>query len=409
MLNTTLRALTMISRFGLVFALARLLPPSLLGEYGLIAAGLGFSLIAVGLDFHTFTTRELLGSEQDLWPTMLRDQLVFTLFGYAVVVPVSIGIFLADVLPMQHLGFFLVLLVLEHVSQEIIRLLIVIGRPVRATFVLLVRSGIWVWIAVGLMMVRAETRDIRVVFGFWAIGGFCAIALGLWGLRGLPWRAKRGPVDWPWIRKGVRVAAVLFAANLCYRAILIGDRIATDHFADRDLLGVYTLYIGIASAVTVFLDSAVIAFLYPKVVAAFMSGDIETFRDGMRTLTRQTVTATTILALVALGGINPVLSFLGQAIYSEHLPAFWLLLGGASLHSLSMIPHYGLYAMGQDRGILAGNAVSLGMFLLISLLAGPRLSMTGVALGVSAGLAGGGAVKAVRYRWHVARLQPGPA
>jgi O-antigen/teichoic acid export membrane protein len=406
LLNTALRALTMASRFALVFVLARLLPPEVLGEYGLVAAAVGFSLIAVGLDFYTFTTRELLATDQSRWPTMVRDQLVFALFGYAVVLPVSIGLFFGGVLPLEYLGFFLVLLVFEHLAQEINRLLIVIGRPLRATMVLFLRSGLWVWIAIGLMGIRVESRDLRLVFGLWIIGGGSAIAMGLWVLRDLPWRAKRPPVDWTWIRRGVRVAAVLFAANLCYRSILIGDRFAVDLVAGRELLGVYTLYVGVAAAVTVFLDSAVIAFLYPRVVAAFRGGDLDLFHSGMRTLRRQTVAATLILAAGAVVGMYPVLVFLDQPIYATQLPVFWLLVGGMSLYSLSMIPHYGLYAMGHDRGILAGNALSLVVFLVISALAGARLALPGVALGVAAGLTSGGLLKAVEYRKQLALLAP---
>jgi hypothetical protein len=62
--------------------------------------------------------------------------------------------------------------------------------------------------------------------------------------------------------------------------------------------------------------------------------------------------------------------------------------------------------MGHDRGILAGNALSLVVFLVISALAGARLALPGVALGVAAGLTSGGLLKAVEYRKQLALLAP---
>ena len=56
-----------------------------------------------------------------------------------------------------------------------------------------------------------------------------------------------------------------------------------------------------------------------------------------------------------------VLNFLGNQIYSVKMMFLPILLVMAGLQGLSLVPHYGLYAMGRDRALIASH---YGVFLL---------------------------------------------
>ncbi len=51
-----LRGLTLASRFLLSLLLARMLSPAEMGEYGLLTAALAFALLAIGLEFYSYTS-----------------------------------------------------------------------------------------------------------------------------------------------------------------------------------------------------------------------------------------------------------------------------------------------------------------------------------------------------------------
>ena len=91
--NIGLRSMTLGSRFVLIFILAKLLEPAELGLYGLLTATIAYVMMAVGFDFYSYTTRELINTDRKHWLALLRDQGVFFGITYAVVVPLCFLIF----------------------------------------------------------------------------------------------------------------------------------------------------------------------------------------------------------------------------------------------------------------------------------------------------------------------------
>ena len=67
------------------------------------------------------------------------------MIAYAVVLPLLLTVFLCGLISWKYAGWFYVLLIIEHISQESGRLLITLSRPTRASIVLFLRSGIWVY------------------------------------------------------------------------------------------------------------------------------------------------------------------------------------------------------------------------------------------------------------------------
>ena len=67
LVSIVLRGMTLGSKFLLIFILARFLTPAELGLYGLLAATIGYALHLLGLDFYTYTTRELLKRPREEW------------------------------------------------------------------------------------------------------------------------------------------------------------------------------------------------------------------------------------------------------------------------------------------------------------------------------------------------------
>lgn len=80
--NILLRALTLSSKFLLVFYLAKFLEPAQLGLYGLFAATIGYALYILGLEFYTFSTREFIKTPSSEWGNYLKSQTYLTLTIY---------------------------------------------------------------------------------------------------------------------------------------------------------------------------------------------------------------------------------------------------------------------------------------------------------------------------------------
>ena len=65
--NITLRGMTLVSKFVLLFFLAKFLQASEVGLYGLLSATIGYALYVIGFEFYNFSTREMIGEDSKHW------------------------------------------------------------------------------------------------------------------------------------------------------------------------------------------------------------------------------------------------------------------------------------------------------------------------------------------------------
>lgn len=381
--NVILRGATLGSKFVLLIVIAEFMTPTAVGQYGILVATVNYALFVLGLDFYTYSTREMLGSPRDCWPSLLRNQAAFFFVCYGTMLPVLYLFFrCVHVLPGGLELWFFVLLLLEHLAQELSRVLVIMAEPVSATFLGFLRGGLWVFACVVVMAVEPRTRIVETIMIAWTFGSLCSVIFGLVRLGRLPSSGRRTEVNWRWIWCGVKVCVPLLVSTLAIRGLFVADRYMERYFAGAEILGVYTFYINIANAMQAFLDAAVFSFQYPRVVEAARSGNAESFSEAVRRLASATRITLCALVLIAGAGIKPLLGLLHRPIYAEHLGMFAWILTGTVLFCLSMVPHYALYAVRRDRAIIATNLSSVVVFIV----AAPLLALYLNALAVPVAL-----------------------
>ena len=276
-----LRALTLASRFLLSLLLARMLSPAEMGQYGLLTAALAFALLAVGLEFYSYTLRELVPATPERRARIIADQMVL---GTAALVSVGIvvaGAVAASSFPVRLAPWFILILVTEHVSLEATRILIVTWRPVRAYIGVFLRGGIWVYAIAVLMYAAPSTQTLETVLVWWALGGVLSIAFSAFSLSELPWRELSGyRPDIKNIREGLRTARPFMLTAAGALVISYVDRFVIDAYVGREALGIYTFYstilIGLLS-----LGGSVSHQFLPKVIAGYAAGP-DAYRTALR-------------------------------------------------------------------------------------------------------------------------------
>ncbi|MBH2032227.1 MAG: oligosaccharide flippase family protein [Pseudomonadales bacterium] len=387
LINIALRGMTLASKFLLIFFLARFLEPAELGLYGLLTATISYALYLLGFDFYTFTTREILKRDRSEWGGLLKDQGALSLLLYAIFLPMLSLVFINGYLPWHVAAWFFALLVLEHLTQELGRLLIAISEQLLASIVLFLRSGIWAVAATALMLVEPETRSLNLVLGAWTAGGIAALLLGVYRLNKLGIAGWHRKVDWKWIRKGLKVAIPLLVATLAIRGVFTLDRYWFGALAGLDILGAYVLFMGVCNALMSFLDAGVFAFIYPSLITAYHKQDSDAFRQSLRKMLIQTLLLTIVFAGTATVLIEPLLSWLNKPLYLEYQDLFpWLLLA-TLLYAVGMVPHFALYAQGQDRPIIHSHIASLICFIPTTWLFSAHWPYLAVPLGLCASFA----------------------
>jgi len=360
--NIALRGITLGSKFVLIFALAKLLQPAEVGLYGLLAVTIAYVMMALGFDFYSYATRELINTDRKDWSALLRDQSVFYGITYAIILPLNLLIFWYGFLPWSLALWFFPLLVLEHVAQELNRLLVAMSEPLWASVVLFVRHGLWSIVAAVWMWLVPDQRSLGFVFAAWTAGGLLACVIAAGRLRGLDSGSLARAIDWSWIKRGVLVAIPFVFATLSLRALYTVDRYWIEALCGLEVLAAYVLYMGIANVIMNFLDASIFTFLYPALIAAAAKRDQTGFDNQMKRLTRQTLWATLGLSLVVLLLAKPLLAWIDKPVYSQYFSLLYWTVLATALSGISMIPHYALYACRRDRPIIFSHLASLPIF-----------------------------------------------
>jgi O-antigen/teichoic acid export membrane protein len=389
LLSLVLRSASVGGKLVLVLYLGKFLSLHDLGVYGLTTTTVLVVVYVIGFDFYTYCARELLAAPPSTRRRLLRDQLVCHALGYGMLVPALSVIFATGFLPWSIVGTFYWILVGTHLCQEIHRVLITLSRPVAAYAISAVAHGLWPFPVVLLGVLYPELRTLNVILVAWAISGTFGAALGVFWLHqldALPCSRER--IDWMWIRRGMTVSYRFFLASLLYRSIELLNRYFLHHFWDDSRVGVYTLYASIANTAHDLTFTAVAAPLFGPLVSSFQSGEYAQFSRQLERLRRGVVRSSLILFPAFVAGMHVLAAILAKPLLREELPAYYLLLAGAVLLNLSLVPQYQLYARRTDGPILLAAAVAAIVDVASNVLLVPTYGVRGAGFATLVAMAG---------------------
>lgn len=361
-LNVSLRVLSMGSRFVLIFVLAKLLDPEEVGLFGLIMATISFSVLIIGADYYTYTQREMLSRPTDQWSFVIQHQIKAQLILYIFLLPIQALFFVFGLIDWQYFIWFFVLLLTEHIAQEINRLLIAMQKQILASWVLFVRLGSWVLVVIPLMYVYPRFQNIETLFLAWLLGSLLAIVLGVVVIkRSLPsWHAVK--TDYAWLKKGFKVGGLFLLASICFKGLLTFDRYAIEALDSISVLGVYVFYIGVVMGVYSFLEPAVFSFLYPKMLKSYHMQDKNAYQNAFKELIVSTIIISIFLGLFIWLVMPYIVNWIEKPIYEDYLSCLPILIAAGFARTLGFIPHYALYSMKGDKWIVFAHMSALLVF-----------------------------------------------
>ena len=358
--NTTLRVITLFSRFFLIFFLAKYLEPESLGYYGLFSATVAYSLFIVGLDFYSFSTRELIESSKEDEGRIVISSLVFSTLSTLI-----LSIFIYTVIkhffnwPTLLLSYFFPILLLENINQEIGRLLVAKSYQNAASIVLLFRTGIWSFLVVFLMIFHIESRDLKYLFCLWLFFDLLALIYGLIKLSSIISRSKKY-IDFSWILKGIKVSLFFFVGSLFFRAIQTFDRYLVENIGSIESVAPYVLFVGIASALNAILDAGVFSYAYPSLIKLNRNKNLF-IKKVNETLVLVTGCAV-VFVFLCIYAIPYLLNWIGNPLYNSHVHMFPLILTSAVINGYGMVFHYAVFANRKDSMIVLSSIISFLFF-----------------------------------------------
>lgn len=364
--NLMLRVLTIALRFLLIFYIGKFYTASNLGIFSLFGTTTAIAVMLLGFDFYAFSQREIIGQEKGIQFRRLIDQLAFWAISYFLFLPVTYFVFLSGVLPIELTFWFYCILVFEHLSQELFRLLIAIRLQFVANVLFFIRTSAWV-IPVFAYWYWSDFADftLDIIWICWFVGSMLSVIIGFIWI-GIYYRGyiTFGPVDWRWIESGFYVTIPFITCTVAYKIVEYSSRYFIDLILSKADVGIFSFFMNIVNVMQTFVYTLVIQEMYPRLTELYLTDSSE---ESIKEYQEKFFRGVVSFSLIGLFGlaivIFPLMHFLNRSDFAKELPAYFVLLVGAVLMNLSFVPHYILYARRKDNIILNATLISAGISL----------------------------------------------
>lgn len=379
--NLGIRGATLIGKFLLVYFLADQLTVEQNGVWGIFTTSIALSLYVVGLDFYTYSSRRILDFKEEDRSPMLRDQLIFYFISYLVLFPILGLLFVFNVIDIKFAIFFYAILIFEHLAQEAYRTFVVFSKPIIANIILFLRTGSWAYLILILWTAGVdELKSLRWLYLFWMCGGIAALAVSLYFLAKFKFKSvKHIPIDWKWIKQGIKVSLLFFIGTVGYKIIEFADRYFIDYYHTKEEVGVYTFYANMCNIVETFVHTAVIIIFSPRLIETFHKSNYD-YRKTLAQFAKQVVIYTIIIGVALAILIIPLLKSLENDEYIRDYNAFVVLVLSKMVLNFSLIFHYILYVRKNDFPIIKATIIACVINILLNFILIPTMSIMGAAL-----------------------------
>lgn len=375
--SSILRILAIGIKGSFILVLPFYLKPSEVGLYGLIVALIFFGVLLIGGDFYAYSQRKLASLAANKSAFVLKNQVIAHLILYCILFPIGVLLFPADIIPVKLLVIFLLLLICEHVSSELNRILLVFQLHLIASK-LMVFKVLWIIVLIPLMHGYESARTIELMLNFWLVNISISILIYCFVIK----RELSGEKIWQedysltWIFRGFRVVLIYFLSTLALRSLTVLDRMILEHNLDLNILGVYTVYMSLAMVVGLIVDGGIMQYYYPQLISSVGKGS---GKEALVKIVKSMLVKTGSVVIIGVGVLyifaENFLFLLSDSLYVGNIEVLWWLLLVSSTFSFMLIPHFVLYAYHLDRWNFLANALSLSVFILITYYYSKNLTM----------------------------------
>lgn len=355
-----IRFLTIVVRFFFLVFFAKELGTDDLGKYGLIVITVTLFTHLIGFDFYQFNTRELLSKENVI--NLIYNQFVLHLFSYLLLIPIllSVSFFITLDFPFYIL---IILLLSEHLSQEINRLMITLQSPILSNMILFIRNGSWVVVIVIGYYLNYLNASLYNIILAWLFGSLLSAIIGILILIIILRDKIRNPfsLQKSWILLGLKSSLYFFGTSLLLKGIEFSDRYFIQFFHSEEEVGIYTFYFSIANILNTFVITGSVSILYPTLISSFKSKDYFNYRR-IRNLIKQSILASIIVLSIILSiGIDVLIELVNKDEIKGEKGVFYLILLFTGTYLLGLVPQYDLYVHQKDKVFLKINVYAFGI------------------------------------------------
>lgn len=363
--NLILRVSTIGFRSILIFYIAKSLLPEDMATYGLITVTLSYLVYILGLDFYTYYTREFVKSSPSIWGGYIKNISIIFIFTYLLCFLIIFYLYKINLVQKEFLFYFILLLVVEHLNQEINRIMIMNGDVFYSSIVNFIRYAVWAPIVIFMMHMGFISININNIIIYWMVFGFIALLFSVRRLLQYNIQGWNIDINKKWIYTGIIVSIPLLIGTLALRGVFTFDRFWLKTYFSIDYLAAYAFFGTFATVIGTIVDSLIISYTYPKLIKLFNNKEILKYNKQIKKFSLQIVFLSFFSGLLLYFITDFVVIFLELENYYTYMPMLIIILIANIFFCISNIPHYILYSQSKDKVIYWVHILLFFLFMLI--------------------------------------------
>ena len=380
-INLALRGITLGSKFLLSIYLVKFLSLEANGEYGIFVATISMLTYVLGLDFYSFNNREILQEKSSESGKKIKNQFVLFTLVYLIILPLLYVFGLFDFIGQKYILLFYLILVFDHISIELYRLLVVFSKPIQANINLFLRTGIWILVLIFAWHNDFEDlKNLNSVFNLWLVGSFISVIYSIYSLStvgvNIPWKEK---IDTKWILKGLKIALPFFIATLSYKIIQFADRYMVEFYLGSKQTGIYYFFSNISMLIETFVQTTVVMIYSPKLIAS-LKKDKPVQIGVFKTFSKEIIIYSVIAVVCVCAIIYPLLSIVEKTELFLSISVFFVMVTTRFIFNISLIYHFKLYVAKKDSLIMTSTLFAVLVNISLNFILIPFYGLIGGAL-----------------------------
>ena len=381
MINLALRGITLGSKFLLSIYLVKFLSLEANGEYGIFVATISMLTYVLGLDFYSYNNREILQEKSSESGKKIKNQFVLFTLVYLIILPLLYVFGLFDFIGQKYILLFYLILIFDHISIELYRLLVVFSKPIQANMNLFLRTGIWILVLIFAWHNYFEDlKNLNSVFNLWLVGSFISVIYSIFSLStvgiSIPWKEK---IETKWILKGLKIALPFFIATLSYKIIQFADRYMVEFYLGTKQTGIYYFFSNISMLIETFVQTTVVMVYSPKLIAS-LKKDKPFQIDIFNTFSKEIIIYSVLAVVSVCAIIYPLLHVVEKTELFLSISVFFVMVTTRFIFNISLIYHFKLYVAKKDSLIMTSTLFAVLVNISLNFILIPFYGLIGGAL-----------------------------
>lgn len=353
--SIAIRGLSILSRFFLIIYLGKFLTVGEYGVYGILNSSLLIGVYIVGFDLYVFISRELPRSGIETQKQLILNQFVLYVLTYLIFVPVLSMFLSGRFLPKNIILLFSLLLILEHITQECVRIFFALRYVILANIVIFFRRVFWIVAFILASFFNRDLLTIKHLLLFWIFNHIVILVICNFfrlKIKILP----RLRLDLILMKRMVRTSLVFLGASISLQIMTYSNIYFLKCYYSAVEVGVFSFFANILVFIDILIQTTLISIFLPKIIELKHSQS-EEYRLFLNRMCKAIVFLVGVAAIVLGILIKPLLILVAKDAFLANLSIFYILLLGYIFFGLSNIGHYILYVNNSEKFIFYSSFI----------------------------------------------------